>query len=137
MCPPAAVARCMRVASAIRMSMMNAMCRDPLNRAAFERQRSTGDQEVFDWFRNPVRTVRDQAVIAHADAKHAGNPIKYDRGDKRRPTPEKESRDRGRVTNDKKNCRSPIQSLLERSCLFTRCLHVQMFPTPKAIAERS
>src|SRR5688572_20015608 len=137
MCPPAAVARSVGVASAIRMSMMNAMRRDPLNRAAFERQRSTGDQEVFDCLRNLIRAVCDQAVIAHADAKHAGNPIKYYSSDERRPAPEKESPDRQQVTNDKKNCRTPIESLLRRSRFFTRCLHVQMFPNPTAAAERN
>src|SRR5688572_10224657 len=75
-------------------------------------------------------------MIAHANAKHAGNPIKYYCSDKRGPAPKKESTDRQHVTNNKKNCRAPIEPLRRRPRFFTRCRHVQMFPTPKAIAER-
>ena len=64
-------------------------------------------------------------------------PIEYYSSDKRRPAPEKESPDCQHVTNDKKNCRAPIESLFRRSRFFTRCLHAQLFPTPKATVERS
>src|ERR1051325_5460389 len=74
-CPPAAVARRVRVALAIRVRMMDAVRRDPLNRSAFDRQRTANNQKVFDQFWDFVTSMRNQSMKSHPDAQAAGNPI--------------------------------------------------------------
>ena len=86
--PPAAIARCMWVAVSIRMRMMNAMCSDPLNGSAFERQRSTDNQKIFDWLWYPVSAMSEEPMKAHPYAA-ATDPIQNYSTDERRPAKEK------------------------------------------------
>src|SRR5438309_6013158 len=101
--PPATIARRMRVAGLVSMRMMDAMSRDPLNRATFDRQHATGDEEIFDEFRHSVTTMSDKPVKAHSDTKTAGHPVKNHGADHRRPAPEKKSGEGGRVGDNQEN----------------------------------
>ena len=58
----------------VRMLMVNAMRGDPEDRPAFERERAADGQEVLDPLRRLVAAMRQQAVVAHADAERAGDP---------------------------------------------------------------
>ena len=86
--PPAAIARCMWIAVSIRMRMMNAMCSDPLNRSAFEGQRSTDNQKIFDWLWYAIPAMSEEPMKAHPYAA-ATNPIENYSADERRPAKEK------------------------------------------------
>lgn len=86
--PPAAIARRVRIAVSIRMRMMNAMCGDPLNGSAFERQRSTDNQKIFDWLWHAVSAMSEESMKAHPNAA-APDPIQNYSADERRPAKEK------------------------------------------------
>src|SRR3989475_3466199 len=121
--PPATIARRMRVAGLIRMRMMDAMRRNPLNRATFDRQHATGHEEIFSQFRHFVTTMSDKPMKAHADAKTAGNPVKNDCADHRRPAPEKESCYGGRVGDNEESSSAPVDvSPLPRQTRFNMFL---------------
>ena len=120
--PPAAIARRMRVAGLVSVRMMDAMRRNPLNRATLDRQHAAGYEEIFDQFRHFVTTMSDQPVKAHADTKTAGHPVKNDCADHRRPAPEKESCDRGRMGDNEESPSAPVdvQALPSRKNFITR-----------------
>jgi hypothetical protein len=61
----------MRIAILVGILMMNAMRRHPENRSALQRQRGTDRQKIFDPLRSLIPTMREQAVIRHADAQAA------------------------------------------------------------------
>src|SRR5205823_4466052 len=106
--PPATIARRMRVAGLVSMGVMDAMRRNPLNRTTFDRQHATGHEEIFKQFRHFVTTMSDKAVKAHADTKTAGNPVKNHCAHHRRPTPEKESCDGGRMGHNEESSSAPV-----------------------------
>ncbi len=81
MCPPTAVSRCMRIADAVRMGVVNAVRRDPLDRAAFERQRPAANQKIFDELWHFVAAMSDEPVEPHTYAQAAGDPVKDHRRD--------------------------------------------------------
>ena len=56
--------------------MLNTMCHDSVDRAAFKRERSADRQQIFDPFRSFVSAMRKQPVIAHADAQTLKPTIK-------------------------------------------------------------
>ncbi len=69
--PEAAIARGVRIARLVGDLVMDAMRGHPENRAAFKRQRGTNGQEVFDPLRVLEAAMRQQPVIAHANAQAA------------------------------------------------------------------
>ena len=66
--------RRMRIAFVIGMLVVNAVRGDPEDRSALKRERAADREEVLDPLRRLVAAVRQQAVIAHADAEAAGDP---------------------------------------------------------------
>ena len=86
--PPPTIPRCMRIAHSIRVRMMNAMCRDPLNRSTFERQRSADNQKILDRLWYAVATMSEEPMKAHPNAA-ATDPIQNYSADERRPAKEK------------------------------------------------
>ena len=72
--PPGAVHGRMRIAFLIGKLMVNAVRGHPENRAAFESERRENGQDIFQPFGNFVSAMREQAVIAHADAQAGGDP---------------------------------------------------------------
>ena len=109
--PPAAIARRMRVAIAIRVRMMDSMRCDPLYRTTLYCQRAADYQEVFDGFGNFISSMRQQPVEAHADAEASCDPIEYRRDYDRLPAPEKQRRHGANVKNHHENIVAPIDAL--------------------------
>ena len=79
--PPRAFARRVRIAFVIRVLVVDAVRGDPEDRPALERERAAPRQEVLDRLVGLVAPVGQQAVIAHADAEHAGDEIQERGGD--------------------------------------------------------
>jgi hypothetical protein len=73
--PERTLTRGVRIAFLIRFLMVDTMRRHPEDRPAFERQGSADRQEILDGFRRFVTAVREQAVIRHPDAEHAGGVV--------------------------------------------------------------
>ncbi len=71
----------MRIARTISVRMMYAVSHQPLNGTTFESQRAAGNEKVFNRFRYFVTAMGKQPMIAHADTKTAGNPVKDNSGD--------------------------------------------------------
>ena len=109
--PPFAIDRRMGVALLVRKLMMNAVRRYPENRAALERQRGTPGEEIFHPLRRLISAMRQQPVIAHADAKAAGNPPKKNGYEERLPGKEKERRNGARMKQDHGGSRAPIEAV--------------------------
>ena len=66
--PPCAIVWGMRVAVLIRVLVVNAMGRHPEDRPTLKRQGAAGGEEVLQPLGNAVPAMRQQAVVAHADA---------------------------------------------------------------------
>src|SRR5437588_2679287 len=62
--PPSPVARAVRVGGSVRVRVVNPVGRDPLDRAAFERERGAEREEIFDPLRRLVAAVRQKSVVA-------------------------------------------------------------------------
>ncbi len=90
--PVGAFSRRVRIAFVIRMLVMNAMRGDPENRSALERERAAHGEEVLHPLRRLVAAVRQQAVIAHADAQRTGDPPQEHRHGDGAPVDEEKSR---------------------------------------------
>ena len=68
---------------------MDAVRSHPENRTAFESQRGADGQEIFNPLRSFVAAMREQAMVAHADAPAAGHPPQQQRYEQRFPCEEK------------------------------------------------
>ncbi len=95
--PPAALARRVRVAFLIAELVMDAMRRHPEYGATFKRHRGEDAHHVFDPLGSLVAAMRQQPVIAHADAHIDGQHIKDRHDRKPLPAEEEESGQRARV----------------------------------------
>jgi hypothetical protein len=78
--PEGAFAGAVRVAFVVGMLVVDAVGRDPEDRATLEREGATDRQEVLHPLGGLVATMGQQAVIGHADAEAAGNEPHDDRG---------------------------------------------------------
>jgi hypothetical protein len=91
---------------------MDTMGCDPENRSAFERERAAPRQEVLHPLRGPVTAVRQQPVIRHADAEHAGDEVQADGRHNRAEIDEEESCDREHVKCAHRNRGGDVQTFL-------------------------
>src|SRR6267142_2495594 len=103
----------MRIAFLIRILMMHAMRGHPGNRPAFDRERAAGRQNIFDPFRSFVPAMRQQAVIAHADAETAAHPIRDNSENESFPGEEEKCHNRHDVQSYKECGDSPNYRALE------------------------
>src|SRR5271155_575146 len=83
--PPLAVARGMGITITVGKLMMDAMRSHPENRTAFERQRGAQCQKIFHPLGSLVAAMRQQPVVAHADAPASGHPPQQQRNEERFP----------------------------------------------------
>ena len=116
--PDPAIARRMRITFLIGILMVHAMRRHPGDRAAFEGQSSANGEEVFHPFRCLVAPMREQPVVAHADAKTPNNPRKQYRQRKRLPSEEKQGYDPTDVECCYEGAGHPIDGLCKCSVAF-------------------
>jgi hypothetical protein len=113
--PEAAIVRRMGIAGLVGILVVHAVGGNPKNRSAFERQRSANRKEVFDELRYPVRTMRMQPVIAHADAKADRHPIENGCNNERFPAKHEQGGNRARMEQYQSDTGYPINFLLARS----------------------
>src|SRR5712692_8772397 len=104
---------------------MNAMGRDPENRAAFERQRRTPGEKVFHPLGRPVSAMSEQPVIAHANAEASGNPPQEHGHEERLPREEKYGCDRADVKKGNRGCGAPIDAIF--GCVFLAQIDLSVF----------
>src|SRR5512146_1435715 len=83
----------MGVAFLVGILMMNAVRRHPEHRPAFQSKCAANRQDVLDPLGRLVSTVREQAVISHADSQAAGNPPKQSGQHQGLPAEHKQSND--------------------------------------------
>ena len=102
----------MRIALFVGVLVVHAVRRDPGDRAAFESERAANSQEVLNPARRFVPAVRQQAVVTHADAEAAGNPIQHDGECERLPGKEEERSDRADVKQQHERGGRPVQPQL-------------------------
>ncbi len=79
----------MRIACTIGVRMVYAVRHDPLDWSTLQCEGSASHEEILDKFRDLVAPVSDQPMVAHANPQTAADPIKQNRGNHRRPAPEK------------------------------------------------
>jgi hypothetical protein len=97
--------------------MMNAVRRDPEERAAFKSERSASGEEVFDPLVSFVSAMGKQAVIRHSDSEASRDTPEKRRKRERRPT-EIEERGDG----------SYVEDHHEESCNFADRLPERLIP---------
>src|SRR3954464_5161461 len=73
--PPRAFPRRMRIALAIRVLVVDAMGGHPEDWTALQGERAAPRQRILTPLVGLVAPVRQQTVIAHADAQHAGGAV--------------------------------------------------------------
>ncbi len=81
--PPSTIMRSVRIAFAIRKLVMHAMGGHPEDRSAFKRQRAADGKKVLQPLGRPVAAMRQQSVVAHADAhidRHDPKPHEAEEG---------------------------------------------------------
>src|SRR5947209_2630561 len=124
--PPGSVARAVRVGGNVRVRVMNPVGRDPLDRPALQRQRGADRENILDPLRRLVAAVRQQPVVAHADAEASGHPEDDEGNDQRRPREHEERGHRAYVEDDHGDGGCPVDAprpLLVRQLRF----HVSHF----------
>ena len=109
----------MRIAWLIGVGVVYSVRHYPLNWSTFERQRTAGDQKVFNRFRHCITAVREQPVPTHADAQARTDPIKDERRNHRRPAPEEQSGDGRKMGNNEKDRCAPVNGISLRRCGYS------------------
>src|SRR6266481_881011 len=106
--PKPAILRRVRITCFVRILVMHAMRGDPENRSALECERAAGRQEILNPFRRLVAAVREQSMIAHADAETSRDPPEYERYQKRFPTEREECSNGANVKCEHERSCDPI-----------------------------
>src|SRR5438105_2164873 len=130
--PPFAVAGRMRIAVLIRKLMMNAMGSYPEDWAAFEGRRGAHGKEILDPFGSSVASVREQPVIAHADAQTAGDPPHDGGHEKSLPGEKEQGGYRANMKSDHERGGDPV-NVVVAGLAFPQVLKVHggwFFPCP-------
>ena len=106
------------IAFVIRKAVMDAVRRDPEDGAAFEGERGADRQEIFHPLGSFVAAMREQAVVAHADAEAAGNPPQEKRQKKRLPGEEEQGGNRAQMKQNHDGRREPVHTVGVRLLLL-------------------
>src|SRR5258707_12289129 len=109
--PPLAIEWGMRVTVLVRKLVMNAMRRNPENRSAFESESRTPGKKLFHPLGRLVSAMRQQPVIAHADAKAPGNPPQKNGDEECFPGEEKQRCNRADVKQAHRDCSTPVNAV--------------------------
>ncbi len=94
--PPGSVIRRVRVALMVAVLMMDPVDRHPGDGTSLQRERPADGQEVLHQLGHAIAAVRQQAMVAHADAHVDREPIEYRCNDQVRPAEEEEGCDGAR-----------------------------------------
>src|SRR3954451_986922 len=106
--PPFAIERGVGIALFIGKLMMNAMSCDPENWPAFEGKGRADGQKIFHPLGSFVSPMCEQAMVAHANAKAAGNPPQEAGDEKCLPSKEEQGCNCAYVKGPHKYCGDPI-----------------------------
>jgi hypothetical protein len=98
----------MGIAHLIGGLVMEAVRSHPTDRSALQAQGGAGGQKVFHPLGALVTTMREQAVIAHADAEASREPPKKNSQQQRFPAEKEKCGDGADVKQAQKKCASPI-----------------------------
>src|SRR6266446_299060 len=116
----------MRIAILIRILMMNAVRGHPENWSAFESERGADSQKILHPLRRLVAAVREQAMIAHADAQAPRHPPQEHGDEQCLPREEEKRRHSADVKRRHERRRHPIYFAVYRLSFFQAFqLHVQ------------
>src|SRR5467141_208229 len=91
---------------------MNAMSSHPVDWSTFESQRAANSQQILDQLRHSVTAMREETVIAHADADASRQPGKNHADNQTPPTPIKKRPNGAQVESDQPYRRWPADSLM-------------------------
>ena len=128
--PPFAVAGRVRIAFFVGELVMDAVCGHPGDGTAFESQRAANGEEILDALGDFVAAMRQQAMIAHADAEAQGNPVERQGHEKGGPAKEEERGHGAGVEHDESYRRDPVDSISfdnQERLWFARFLAKQMY----------
>ncbi len=106
--PPFAVARRMRIARLVRVSMVEAMNRNPEDGTALERHCAENSEQVFQPLRGLVRSMGQQAVVSHPNAEAASDPPQEQRQDETFPAEEEEGCNSANMKHQEDKPREPV-----------------------------
>src|SRR5579863_3812301 len=106
--PPFAFDWRMRIAFLIGVLMMNAMGGYPEDGTALKGEGCANGKQVFDPLRGLIAAMSEQAVIAHADAKAAGDPPEKSCDQASLPAEVKQSGDGADMKSGHETGRNPV-----------------------------
>ena len=106
--PEATVVGRVRIACVVGILMVHTMRRRPEDRPAFQRQRSTDGEEVFNTLGDSIRTMSMKPVIAHTDAETDAHPIQDRRNGQRLPGEHEQRANRAQMEENQCDTRNPI-----------------------------
>src|SRR5579875_592696 len=110
--PPRAIMRGVRVAFVVGVLMMDAVRGDPEDGTALKRHGAAGAEEVFEPLGDAVAAVREQAVVAHADAHVDGEEVHDDAGGEVLPAEEEQGGDGANVEHAHEDAGDPVDAAL-------------------------
>lgn len=110
-CPQAPIARRVWITFFVRVLMVDPMRAYPRDRSAFERQRAAGRQEILHPLWRLIAPMREQAVVAHADAEAPGDPPQKNSQGQTLPGKKEQSGDCADMKCQHEESRRPIHRL--------------------------
>ncbi len=116
-CPPAAFARRVRIAFLVAQLVVHAMSGHPEDRPALKRESGADGHQVLDPLGRLVAAVRQQAVVAHADADVDGQYMKHGHDCQPLPGEEKERGQRAQVEQSDGDQREPVEAFAHSGSL--------------------
>jgi hypothetical protein len=84
--PPAAIVRRVWITRTIGVLMLDAMCSDPGDWPSFEHQRATNGKEIFGRQRYVMGSMREQPMVAYANAQTRRKPVGEQPSSRQTPT---------------------------------------------------
>src|SRR4029078_11574179 len=112
----------MRITRPIRMRVVDAVRHDPIDRAAFKRERAADRQKVFNQLWRLITTMSQQSVKANSNPSTSCYPPEQDRYQHRPPIEHEESGDRTNMKQRKEHGAVPVNtfnSILKRYVVHT------------------
>ena len=131
--PPAPVPRRVRVARRVRVRVVNAVRHDPGDGPGFEGQQPAEGEQVLERLRRFEAAVRQQPVVAHADAEAPGHPPEQKARGERLPVEHEERRHRPDMENDHRHVSRPIDAGLSLNVSDRFVTHSSSLPFPRCV----
>lgn len=118
--------------------MMDAMCSNPGDWPSLERQSATNGKEIFERQRHLIGSMREQSMVAHADAETCPKPVKEHCGSKQTPIEDEHCRKSPEMEQRHDARDGPVGGLAVRNPRYVRAhggaLDSQLFSTLSEIS---